>query len=145
MHKLIVLPVVVPCMLFFGLLMSGCAEKKSDEALIQAQIEILQNAIETHDRGQFMEVIDAQYRDQLNNDRQSLQRMLMGFFFRYKDISVYVSATQISLQQIRADAQSQVVVTGGRHLIPESARHYQVHSCWKKVSDEWLLSCLEWQ
>ncbi len=145
MHKLVLLPALILYMIWGGLMLSGCAEQKSDEAMIQAQIEILQNAIETHDRGQFMDVIDTQYRDQLNNDRQSLQRMLMGFFFRYRDISVYVSATQISMQQIRADAQSQVVVTGGKHLIPESARHYQVHSCWKKVSDEWLLSCLEWQ
>ena len=113
--------------------------------MIQSQIEVLQDAIETHDRGQFMDVIDAQYRDQLNNDRKSLQRMLMAFFFRFKDISVYVSATQIDIQQIRADARSQVLLTGGKHLIPDNARHYQVHSCWKKVSDEWLLSCLEWE
>ena len=144
MYKLKVLIAVV----LFSITMSvltGCAEKKTDEALIQAQIETLQGAIESHERGKFMAVIDEQYQDQLNNDRQSLQRMLMGFFFRYKDISVYVSATKISIQQIRADAQSQVVVTGGKNLLPESARHYQVHSCWKKVSDEWLLSCLEWE
>lgn len=145
MYRLMALLILVPCGLFSGILMSGCAEKKTDEALIQAQIETLQGAIESHERGKFMAVIDEQYQDQLNNDRQSLQRMLLGFFFRYKDISVYVSGTQISIQRIRADAQSQVVVTGGKNLLPESARHYQVHSCWKKVSDEWLLSCLEWE
>lgn len=123
----------------------ACADKKTDEALIQSQIENLQQAIENHDRGKFMAIIDEQYHDQLNNDRQSLQRMLMAFFFRYKDIVVYVSATEIDLQSIRADADSQVLVTGGKNIMPESARHYQLHSCWKKVSDEWLLSCLEWQ
>ena len=92
-----------------------------------------------------MDIIDEQYQDRLNSDRKSLQRMLLGFFLRYKDISVYVSATEINIQQIRADAQSQVIVTGGKNLIPENARHYQVHSCWKKISDEWLLSCLEWE
>ncbi len=127
------------------LLTSGCAEQKTDEVLIQEQINILQDAIEAHDRGKFMAVVDEQYHDQLNSDRQSLQRLLMGFFLRYKDISVYVSATEINIQQIRADAQSQVIVTGGKNLIPENARHYQVHSCWKKISDEWLLSCLEWE
>ncbi|MCU7800700.1 MAG: hypothetical protein KZQ70_11265 [gamma proteobacterium symbiont of Lucinoma myriamae] len=126
-------------------LMLGCTEKKTDEVLIQEQITLLQEAIETHDRGNFMDIIDLEYSDQVNSDRQSLQRMLLGFFLRYKDISVYVSATQINIQHIRADAQSQVVVTGGKHLIPDNARHYQVHSCWKKVSGEWLLSCLEWQ
>lgn len=126
-------------------LMPGCAQKKTDEVLIQGQIKLLQEAIETHDRGNFMAIIDPEYSDQINSDRQSLQRMLLGFFLRYKDISVYVSATQINIQQIRADAQSQVVLTGGKHLIPDNARHYQVHSCWKKVSGEWLLSCLEWQ
>ena len=126
-------------------MISGCAEKKTDEILIREQINSLQEAIETHDRGQFMAVIGTEYSDQVNSDRQSLQRMLLGFFLRYKDISVYISATQINIKQIRADAQSQLVVTGGKSLIPENARHYQVHSCWKKVSDEWLLSCLEWQ
>lgn len=128
-----------------GLLLSGCAEEKTDEVLIQEQIDVLQKAIETHDRNLFMDVIDDQYQDQLNNNQKSLQRMLMVFFLRYKDISVYVSATEINVQQIRADADSQVVVTGGKNLIPEKARHYQVHSCWKKVSGEWLLSCLEWE
>jgi hypothetical protein len=140
---LISLPLLLALLL--TLLFSGCAEKKTDEVLIQEQIEILQKAIETHDRSMFMDVIDEQYQDSLNSDRKALQRMLLGFFLRYKDISVYVSATQIDIQQIRADGDSQVVITGGKHLIPESARHYQVHSCWKKVSDEWLLSCLEWE
>lgn len=128
-----------------SILMLGCAEEKTDEMLIQEQINSLQGAIENHDRGNFMAIIDEQYHDQINADRQSLQRMLLGFFLRYKDISVYISATQINIQQVRADAQSQLVVTGGQHLIPDNARHYQVHSCWKKVSGEWLLSCLEWQ
>ncbi len=128
-----------------SIILSGCAEEKTDEAMIQLQIEHLQAAIEAHDRGKFMDVIDEQYRDQLDNNQGSLQRMLMGFFLRYKDISVYVSATTINVQSIRADAQSQVVLTGGENIIPENARHYQVHSCWKKVSGEWLLSCLEWE
>ncbi|WP_214660508.1 hypothetical protein [sulfur-oxidizing endosymbiont of Gigantopelta aegis] len=124
---------------------SGCAEKKTDEAQILAQIAVLQAAIENHDRGEFMDVVDEQYQDQRGNSHKSLQRMLMGFFFRYKDISVYVSANQVELQSIRADVQSQVIITGGKNIIPDNARHYAVHSCWKKVSDEWRLSCLEWQ
>jgi hypothetical protein len=132
--------------ILIGLLFSsGCAEKKTDEAQILAQIAVLQEAIENHDRSQFMDVIDEQYQDQLGNDRKNLQRMLIGFFYRYKDISVYVSANQVELQSIRADVQSQVILTGGKNIIPDNARHYSVHSCWKKVSDEWLLSCLEWQ
>ena len=145
MYQLKFIMLIIFSFLFSGLLLSGCAEKKTDEVLIKEQIAVLQKAIETHDRGLFMDVIDEQYQDQLNNNQKTLQRMLMGFFLRYKDISVYASATQINVQQIRADADSQVVVTGGKNLIPESARHYQVHSCWKKVSGEWLLSCLEWE
>lgn len=128
-----------------GGLLFGCAEQQSDEAMIQAQIDTLQKAIEAHDRGRFMSVIDESYHDQLDNDRKSLQRMVLGLFLRYKDISVYTSANQIDVKQIRAEVQSQVVVTGGSGLIPENARHYQVLSCWKKVDDTWLLSCLEWQ
>lgn len=132
-------------LLLTGIFISGCSEEKTDEAMIMAQIEILQTAIEEHDRSDFMALIDEQYQDQMNNTRSSLQRLLMIYFYRFKDISVYISATQINVQSIRADAHSQVVITGGKNLIPERARHAQVHSCWKKVSGEWLLSCLEWQ
>ena len=144
MRQKTVLLFIASLVLVFGLL-TGCAEEKSDEAMIQAQIKILQEAIETHDRGKFMAVIDTEYYDQLNSDRKSLQRMLLGFFLRYKDISVYVSASQVAVMQVRAEVQSQILVTGGKGLLPESARHYQVSSCWKKVSDDWLLSCLEWE
>lgn len=133
------------CGIFSVIMISACSEKKTDEELIQEQITRLQEAIETQDRRQFMAIIDSEYSDQINSDRQSLQRMLLVFFLRYKNISVYVSATQINIQKIRADARSQVILTGGKHLIPDNARHYQLHSCWKKVSDEWFLSCLEWQ
>ena len=131
-------------LLLAGVFISGCNEEKTDEEMILDQIEILQTAIEEHDRGDFMAVIDEQYADQMNNNRSALQRLLMIYFYRFKDISVYVSGTQVEVQSIRADAHSQVVVTGGKSLIPERARHAQVHSCWKKVSGEWLLSCLEW-
>ena len=144
MRQKTVLLVIASLVLVFGLL-TGCAEEKSDEAMIQEQIKILQEAIETHDRGKFMAVIDTEYYDQLNSDRKSLQRMLLGFFLRYKDISVYVSASQVAVMQVRAEVQSQILVTGGKGLLPESARHYQVTSCWKKVADDWLLSCLEWE
>ena len=144
MRQKTVLLVIASLVLVFGLL-TGCAEEKSDEAMIQEQIKILQEAIETHDRGKFMAVIDTEYYDQLNSDRKSLQRMLLGFFLRYKDISVYVSANQVAVMQVRAEVQSQILVTGGKGLLPESARHYQVTSCWKKVADDWLLSCLEWE
>ncbi len=145
MHQLkLLLGISILCLCNFSFLV-GCAEKKTDEVQIREQIALLQTAIESHDRGMFMDIVDEHYQDQLDNDKKSLQRMLMGFFLRYKDISVYASNTQVELQGIRADADSQVLITGGKNVIPESARHYQVHSCWKKISGEWLLSCLEWE
>ncbi len=129
---------------FLSFFISACNEKKTDKELIREQIEVLQKAIEEHDRGDFMAVIDEQYSDKLNDSRSLLQKRLMLFFYRYKDISVYISGTEIDLQQIRAEAYSQVILTGGSSLIPDNARHYEVTSCWKKVDDEWLLSCLDW-
>ena len=126
-------------------LLSGCSDNRNDETIIREQIENLQIAIEQHDRSQFMAIIDSEYYDKLNSDPQSLQRMLLGFFLRYKDISIFASAHQFKMMQIRAEVQSQVVITGGKGLLPERARHYKVKSCWKKDSDEWLLSCLDWE
>ncbi len=140
-RKIIIFAVFITGQLIFA----GCSEQKTDEAVIIERISLLQKAIETHNSSQFMAIIDSQYYDQINTDRQALQAMLMVFFLRYKDISVFVNATTINIQGIRADAQSQLLLTGGKSIIPENARHYRVHSCWKKVSQQWLLSCLNWQ
>ena len=140
-RKIIIFAVFITGQLIFA----GCSEQKTDEAVIIERISLLQKAIETHNSSQFMAIIDSQYYDQINTDRQALHAMLMVFFLRYKDISVFVNATTINIQGIRADAQSQLLLTGGKSIIPENARHYRVHSCWKKVSQQWLLSCLNWQ
>ena len=136
---------LVGVLFLFTVFLVGCSEQQSDEEQIKAQIQLLQQAIENHSRSDFMSVIGEQYYDRLNSDRKSLQRMLIGYFLRYKDISVFVSATQVELIQTRAEAKSQVVITGGKGLIPEDARHYEVKSCWKKDSGEWFLTCLEWE
>jgi hypothetical protein len=138
-------PILLLFLVLISLITLGCSNVQTDEVLIQLKIDQLQNAIEKHHRGDFMAIIDRSYHDQMNHDRHSLQRFLMGFFLRYKDISVYISATKINNKGIRAIAESQIVLTGGETLIPESARHYQVYSCWSKVEEEWLLTCLEWQ
>jgi len=96
--------------LMSGLLLSGCAEEKTDEVLIQEQIDVLQKAIETHDRNRFMDVIDEQYQDQLNNNQKTLQRMLMGFFLRYKDISVYASSNPVLLNALKNHQWQEVFV-----------------------------------
>ena len=57
--------------IFSVVMISACSEKKTDEELIQEQITRLQEAIETQDRRQFMAVIDSEYSDQINSDRQS--------------------------------------------------------------------------
>lgn len=137
---------LVTIMLLMSLVwISGCSEQPSDEVQIQEKMAQLQEAIEKKDRSGFMAEIDEQYQDQLGNNRKALQRMLMGFFLRYKDISIFVSGSEIEVTQIRAEGRSQVVVTGGEGIIPDNARHYQVYSCWNKHGGEWLLSCLEWE
>jgi hypothetical protein len=132
-------------MLMIMLFLTACSDPESDEAQIKNQIDSLQQAIEAHDRGDFMALVDADYHDQMNNNRKKLEAILLGYFLRYKDISILISATSVEVTQIRAEAHSQVVISGGRGVIPESARHYRVQSCWKKVDDEWLLSCLKWR
>ena len=132
--------------LFVVIQVIGCStERRTDESMIKEQIEHLEAAIETHNRSDFMSIIDSEYQDKLNSNRKSLQTMLLGLFFRYKDISVFSSAHEFNIMQIRAEVRSQIVITGGHGLIPDKARHYQLKSCWKKESGEWLLYCLDWQ
>ena len=138
MKKIILLSVLL-------LLISACSQPKNDETLILEQISILESSIEQHNHSDFMDIVASNYHDPINNNKKSLQAMLLVYFLRFKDISVLLSNTTVEIHSIRTDAHSQVIITGGQGLIPDTARHYKVHSCWKKEADVWLLSCLEWQ
>jgi len=128
------------------LFVSACGDSASDEDKIKNQLQAGVIAIESRNSGDALDIVSETFTDQDNNTRKDLHRILMGYFLRYKDIGVFYTNTAIEIKSPGyAEATFNVVLTGGEHLIPDDARHYDVHSCWRNISGEWLLSCLRWE
>lgn len=81
-------------------------------------------------------------------DKRGAQRMLAGYFLRYKNIGVVVTA--ITVEPLAHDpeqawSEATVVLTGTEGLIPETGRAYSVRGLWQYRDGAWRLAQLGWE
>ncbi len=127
------------------LLISGCQESPPEEA-IRAALSELEEAVEAGDTGTIMDRLSGSaviHRGQAM-DRKTLQRTLMGLFFRYPKRQITLAGIRIELSPDGRTARARftALVWGGRNVLPEKADSYQVDSHWVLESD-WKIESLE--
>lgn len=132
-------------MIALQLLISGCQDSPPEEA-IRAALAELEEAVETGDTGTIMDRLTDSaviHRGQ-TMDRQTLQRTLVGLFFRYPKRQLTLAGIQIEIAPggNTARARFTALVWGGRNVLPENADSYQVDSHWVKDGD-WKIESLE--
>jgi len=81
-------------------------------------------------------------------DQRSVQRMLAGYFLRYKNIGVVVTA--ISVEPLAHDpeqawSEATVLLTGTEGVVPERGQAYSVRGLWQFRDGEWRLAQLSWE
>lgn len=81
-------------------------------------------------------------------DKRSVQRTLAGYFLRYQNIGVVVTA--ISVEPLAHDpdqawSEATVLLTGAEGLIPETGRAYSVRGLWQYRDGAWQLAQLSWE
>ena len=80
-------------------------------------------------------------------DPSGVQRMLAGYFLRYRHIGVLVtgvSVSPIAHDPTQAWSEATVTLAGAQDLIPESGRILKVTGLWREIDGEWLLVRLSW-
>jgi|GEM_PF-6197525 len=81
-------------------------------------------------------------------DFQKIKRMMLGYRLRKQKINVFLSGNTVTLNPHNtqlASIKSSALVTGGKDLIPEDGRIYQVETHWRLYDDEWKIIKVKWQ
>lgn len=128
------------------LLITGC-EKSPPEAAIQEALTELEEAAEAGDTGTIMDRLaeSAVIHRGHDMDRKTVQRTLIGLFFRYPKRQLTLAGIRIEVapDEKTARARFTALVWGGQNVLPEKADSYQVDSHWAVQDGDWKIESLE--
>lgn len=127
------------------LLISGCQQSPPEEA-IRAALAELEEAVEAGDTSTIMDRLSdsAVIHRGETMDRPTLQRTLMGLFFRYPKRQLTLAGIRIDVAPNGKTARARFtsLVWGGRNVLPDNADSYQVDSHWV-LDGDWKIESLD--
>ncbi|KAA3651319.1 MAG: hypothetical protein DWQ11_14310 [Proteobacteria bacterium] len=132
--------------------LAACEKTSPEQAIGEAIVRIEQGLAAHQNAAVRAELADA-FRggpaaDPARLDKAGVQRLLAGYFLRYKNIGVVVTGVSIeplSHTPDQAWSSASVVLTGADGLIPEAGRIYQVRGLWLREGGAWRLRELQWE
>jgi hypothetical protein len=127
----------------------GC-HRETEQDKVKKVITDVQTAAEEKDVKRIMNNISKTYSDPQGFNYETIKRPLLGYFFQYPKISVYINNLQISIENTSARALFRTVLTSANKtgsaadLIPESLGMYDFNVSLKKESDGWKVTSATW-
>ncbi|QFU76615.1 hypothetical protein EY643_13650 [Halioglobus maricola] len=142
---------LLACLFLLGSL-AGCSEPVGPETQIRANIMAMESALSERSPGDFLEHLAESFTGgkQGSGDvtRDDAKRMLGVYFLRYRNVDILVSQVDVEIdayEDALATSSAMVALAGGRGLIPDSARLYQVTGRWQNFDGDWKLTRLSWE
>ena len=126
------------------ILFLGACNKDSDEARIKHALSILEQGLEKRDAATAISVFSKEYRDQAGRDTRATRSMMFVYFSRNQKIEVLTGNLSIEVKNSDASVKLDVVLLGGKNIIPERGQQYQVDMQWRKQGDDWRLYRAAW-
>jgi hypothetical protein len=128
----------------------GC-HKETDQVKVKKIITDIQAASEAKDVRKIMSHISKTYSDPQGFNYEGIKGLLLGYFFRYPKISVYINSLTISVEDTSARAEFQTVLTSGEKtgsltdVIPQSLGVWDFDVSLKKESSDWKVTSAKWE
>jgi hypothetical protein len=143
---------VVTILLIFvvAIAVLGC-HRQTDQDKVKKIITDIQAAAEQKDVRKIMNNLLKTYSDPQGFNYESIKGLLVGYFFRYPKISVYINNLTISFENTSARAVFQTVLTSGEKtgsvtdVIPRSLGIWDFDVTLKKESSDWKVTSAKWE
>ncbi len=136
----------------FGLFVSiASCRKESEQDRIKKTIATVQKAAEEKDIRKIIDNLSKSYRDPEGNDYNSIKGLLLAYFFRHQKIHVFIPDIAVNIEDSRARAVFQAVLTGGNKteavtdIFPESMGMYEFDMSLVKESGDWKVTSARWE
>lgn len=128
----------------------GCSGR-TDEDKIKALITDIQTAGEEKNIKKMMNHLSKTYSDPQGFNYDGIHGLLVGYFFQYPKISVYISNLTVSVENAQARAVFQTVLVSGEKTgsiadaIPRSLGLWDFDVLLKKEPDGWKVVSAKWE
>ena len=127
----------------------GC-HKETEQDKVKKVITDIQTAAEEKDVKKIMNNLSKTYSDPQGFNYETIKGPLLGYFFQYPKISVYINNLQISIENTSAKVLFRTVLTSANKtgstadLIPQSLGMYDFDVSLKKESNSWKVTSAIW-
>ena len=128
----------------------GC-HRQTDQDKVKKIITDIQAAGEAKEIKKIMKNLSETYSDPQGFNYEGIKGLLIGYFFRYPKISVYINNLTISVENTSAKAVFQAVLTSGEKtgsvtdVIPQSLGIWDFDVTLKKESSKWKVTSAKWE
>jgi hypothetical protein len=142
-----VIPLVVFCLILSSLI--GC-DKEPEQEKVKKVIATVQKAAEEKEIRKITGSISKTYSDPQGNNHAAIHRLLIGYFYQYPKISVYISNLTVSVQSDTATARFEAVLASkgaepASAILPESLGVYSFDVLFRKESGDWVVASAKWE
>jgi len=125
--------------------LAGC-QRQSAQAELDAAVQTLQDSLEARRAGAVLEQLAADFQAQSEHDREWAKRTMTVLFLQDTHVKVVaLTSTSRITGETSGETDAQVVLAGGRGLLPERASPYSVKLQWRREGRQWRLARLDWQ
>ena len=128
----------------FGLFISiQACSKQTEQDRVKKAIVAVQKAVEKKDIRKITDNLSRSYQDPKGNDYNSIKGLLLAYFFQHPKIHVFIPDITVNIEESRASAAFQAVLTGGdktevaTDIFPESMGIYEFDVAFVKESGDW--------
>ena len=128
----------------------GC-HRETEQDKVNKVITEIQAAGEVKDLSKIMKNLSKNYSDPQGFNYEGIKGLMLGYFFRYPKISVYINNLTISVENSSARAEFQTVLTSGEKtgsvadVIPNSLGVWDFDVTLKKESNDWKVTSAKWE
>jgi hypothetical protein len=128
----------------------GC-HKETDQDKVKKVVADIQTAGDEKDIRKIMNNLSKTYSDPQGFNYEGIKGLLLGYFFRYPKISVYINSLTISVEDTSARAVFQTILTSGEKtgsvtdVIPQSLGIWDFDVSLKKESSDWKVTSAKWE
>ncbi len=137
---------------FAGLFISmQTCHKQSEQDRVKKAIVTVQKAAEEMEIRKILDNLSKSYRDSEGNDYNSIKGLLLAYFSRHPKIHVFIPDIAVTIEDSRARAAFQAVLTGGSKteavtdIFPESMGMYEFDVSLVKESGDWKVISARWK
>jgi len=133
--------------LLAGVLLVACGDKLSVEQQIIATLRNMEVAAEEGEHLDFITYVADSFEGQYGSmARRDFHRFMIFQINQHRRLRAQFFPIYVQdLENGRASAHFQLLVTGGAGLVPESGQIYDVETHWIRDGGDWLLDKADWE